>query len=350
MHIPKRERQALLKRLLVVWCVALIIALMQWVAANYAVEKLTIYLVYSYSISTCVWFFSDPCRYLIKGEQAKSWLNLPFLAVGSVLGYALGTWIGDSYAGWSTFDLWRFAPAKFAGLLVGSAFISAAFVAYFKQRSKAERIEREKTEAQLRLLQSQLEPHMLFNTLANLRVLMAHDVAQAQTMLDNLIGFLRTTLQASRQTHHSVQAEFACLSDYLQLMQIRMGNRLRFRLDTSNDAATQLIPSLILQPLVENSIRHGLEPKVQGGELRISAQVLRQRLCLQVKDSGMGFEALSNAPSASYGLSHVRQRLHTLYGAEAELRIEDTPTEGGACVTLTIPLSTAASSPSHTVA
>lgn len=335
MLIPKSERRALLKRLLIVWGMALVIAFMQWVGSNYAQDRLKIYLVYSFAISSCVWFFSDPCRYFLRGSRAKAWYNVPFLVAGSVLGYLLGTFIGDSYAGWSTFDLWTSAPAKFASLLMASAAISAAFAAYFMQRSKAERLERESTEAQLRLLQSQLEPHMLFNTLANLRALMVQDATLAQAMLDRLIDFLRATLQASRHSHHSLQHEFACLADYLSLMRMRMGQRLAFSLELPPELAQRHIPSLILQPLVENSIRHGLETKVEGGSVRISAFLDKQQLCLCVQDNGLGFQDQPTTPGTSFGLNHVRQRLHTLYGARAQLHI--TSNEAGTHVRLQLP-------------
>ena len=83
--IPKSERLALLKRLLIVWGVALVIALLQWVASGYASERLSVYLVYSYAISSCIWFFNDPCRYFFRGQQAKNWYSLPFLVVGCLL-------------------------------------------------------------------------------------------------------------------------------------------------------------------------------------------------------------------------------------------------------------------------
>ena len=333
--IPKSERLALLKRLLIVWGVALVIAFLQWVASGYAPERLSVYLVYSYAISSSIWFFNDPCRYFFRGQQAKNWYSLPFLVVGCLLGYGLGTWIGDAYAGWSTWNLWALAPAKFAGLLGGSVLISAAFVAYFIQRSKAERMARETTEAQLRLLQSQLEPHMLFNTLANLRALVGQDDAQAQAMLDRLIDFLRTTLQASRQSHHSLQQEFACLNDYLSLMQMRMGQRLKFKLNLPTELAQHPIPTLILQPLVENSIRHGLEPQIEGGTVEVNAAWQGQRLCLSVQDDGLGFQEHAPTLGTSFGLSHVRQRLHTLYGKQAQLHMTNLP--AGACVTLLLP-------------
>lgn len=129
-------RYSLRKRLGIVWCVALVIALMQWGSTDYSVDRLKTSLVYSYAISTLCWFFSDPCRYFLRGARAQGWYSVPFMWVSCWLGYVLGTWIGDRYSGRSTFDLWALAPAKFMGLLLASMAISAAFSAYFFSASK----------------------------------------------------------------------------------------------------------------------------------------------------------------------------------------------------------------------
>src|SRR2546428_7082195 len=113
-------------------------------------------------------------------------------------------------------------------------------------------------ESKLKLLESKLEPHMLFNTLANLGVLIGTDPPRAQAMLDRLIAFLRATLEASRSGSHPLAAEFARIADYLELMQVRMGARLRSRLELPDDLAALPVPPLLLQPLVENAIQHGL--------------------------------------------------------------------------------------------
>lgn len=133
-------------------------------------------------------------------------------------------------------------------------------------------VQRHAQEARLKLLETQLEPHMLFNTLANLRALIAVDAERAQQMLDPVIAYLRATLHASRAATHPLQAEFDRLRDYLKLMAIRMGPRLAYALELPPALAAAPVPVLLLQPLVENSIKHGLEPKVQGGRITVRAQ------------------------------------------------------------------------------
>ena len=144
-------------------------------------------------------------------------------------------------------------------------------------------------EARLKLLETQLEPHMLFNTLANLRALIAVDPPRAQRMLDHMIAYLRATLDASRATTHPLQAEFDRLRDYLELMAIRMGPRLSYTLQLPTELAQQPVPTLLLQPLVENAIQHGLEPKVEGGQHHGARRARKAARCvLEVIDTGVG--------------------------------------------------------------
>ena len=353
--LPAQQCKPLLQRLLIVWAVSLPIAVATWIGhqGDGLPHRFDVSLVYAYAISTFIWLFTDLLRYAFKKALRAqpphywppAWRASLMLLIGTPLGYVLGTLVGDAYAGWSTWDLWHFNPNRFVSLLVTSAAISAAFVAFFYQRAKAQALSSEITQAQLMLLQSQLEPHMLFNTLANLRTLVQHDPARALPMLDRLIDFLRATLSVSRQATQPLQQEFDHLADYLNLMQLRMGPRLSFALNLPAHLATQAVPSLILQPLVENSIRHGLEPQVKAGHIEVRAQQMGDQLVLRVQDSGQCVQlppphTHASATSASYGLHHVRQRLHTLYGERAQLQLSLAQPHG-LCVTLQWPMTPA---------
>ena len=361
--LPPQHRRPLLQRLLIVWAVAFLIDLGTWIGNrdNVHPSAFDVSLVYSYAISTFIWLLTDLPRFafkrLLRSPAPYYWPPaLPatlMLSVGIPLGYVLGTLVGDAYAGWSTWDLWRLNTNRFVGMVVSAVAISAAFVAYFYQRGKAESLAQQVTQSQLMLLQSQLEPHMLFNTLAHLRALIGQDTVRALAMLDHLDDYLRTTLQASRQPLHPLADEFSRLGDYLSLMAIRMGPRLVFDLNLPPTLAAVQVPSFILQPLVENAIRHGLEPVVEGGRIEVQARTDGAQLVLTVRDNGCGISELaladavkawplplaSNPASETWGLSHVRQRLHTLYSERAIMRISALAT-GGTCVELTLPLTT----------
>ena len=357
--LPADQRKPLLQRLLIVWAVSLAIAVATWISrkSDGLPHRFEVSVVYAYAISTFIWLFTDVSRFafkrLLRAQGPFYWppaLRASLmLLVGVPVGYVLGTLVGDAYAGWSTWDLWHFNRNRFAGMVVSSVAISAAFVAFFYQRAKAESLASQVTQAQLMLLQSQLEPHMLFNTLAHLRALIGHDTVRAHAMLDHLNDYLRTTLQASRQPMHPLADEFSRLDDYLSLMAIRMGPRMAFELDCPPALATTPVPSFILQPLVENAIRHGLEPLVVGGRIEVQARANGQQLVLTVRDNGSGISELAlaethrpaphNAARTSWGLAHVRQRLHTLYGERADMHINPMAT-GGTCVVLTLPFET----------
>jgi hypothetical protein len=213
-------------------------------------------------------------------------------------------------------------------------------------RAQAEAAQRLAAENQLRLLQSQLEPHMIFNTLANLRVLIGLEPARAQVMLDHLIHFLRATLSASRSAVHPLATEFERIADYLALMGVRMGARLQVKLDLPGDLRTVPVPPLLLQPLVENAIKHGLEPHVQGGLITVAAQREGAGLLLSVRDTGEGLGSqAADTAGTQFGLALVRQRLSTLYGEQATLTLQAaTDDDGGTLALVRLPMPTSTTS------
>ena len=193
-------------------------------------------------------------------------------------------------------------------------------------RSEAQRLA---VEAQLRLLRAQLEPHMLFNTLANLRGLVREDAERAETMIDRLIVYLRGTLVASQTESVALDGEFAQLRAYLEIMSLRMGPRLTWRLELPAALKATPVPPMLLQPLVENAIKHGLEPKVGPGHIEVIARTTDAGIEIRVDDNGLGLpaqdhedpneDAGTRPESSSYGLRHVRERLLAVYGPAARL-------------------------------
>jgi hypothetical protein len=183
-------------------------------------------------------------------------------------------------------------------------------------RARAETVERQALQAQLRLLQAQIEPHMLFNTLANLQGLIAIDPQRAGRMLDQLIQYLRATLSVSRAETTTLDQEFAALDAYLGLMSVRMGARLAYRCACRTRCAARL-PTMLLQPLVENAIVHGLEPKIDGGTVTIEAAQRGELLEITVRDTGLGLDQANPRHGGGVGLATTRERLQVLYGERA---------------------------------
>jgi sensor histidine kinase YesM len=196
-----------------------------------------------------------------------------------------------------------------------------------QEKLRAEENARRSIQAQLQLLQAQIEPHMLFNTLANVQGLISFDPARASEMLDQLILYLRASLQAARAENTTLGAEFTLLQAYLELMAVRMGTRLSYELDLPPELAQQTIAPMLLQPLIENAIKHGVEPKVEGGKIIVTARRQGQSLQLCCADTGLGLDAPAQK-GTRLGLANIRERLAALYGASATCTLRPNTPEG----------------------
>lgn len=320
-------------------------------------------LIYSFCVAICIQSLIEAGRYGFSSallrrlpedsptpHSQRRWpgwaLMAPWVAASAAVGYFGGHMLGDLLTGVhrpplafiqnSRQLLPTLAPAL--AVAVGCTYFFYARGRLIATEARAQTALRTAAENQLKLLVSQLEPHMLFNTLANLRVLIGQDPPRAQAMLDHLNGFLRATLDASRSDSHALSAEFARLSDYLELMQVRMGPRLRGTLDLPDDLSALPVPPLLLQPLVENAIKHGLEPGVTGGQIEVAARRDGQALVLSVRDTGVGLGA-APADGARFGLQQIRERLAALYGEAATLELSS-PVDGrgGALATVRLPI------------
>ena len=329
-------------------CVVAVFTNMIWPDTGYGQQ-----LVHSAATGMVTWAVMEFGRLLVPrdrcyrgpGNQGHGWprgwrgvvLTLLGLAAGFLIGRPLGFWLLGRPLEYSQRDAVLSLLVTIAAGVVGSFYFftrgrQAALQAHIAAA------ERDASQARLMLLQSQLEPHMLFNTLANLRALIAVDPAAAQRMLDRLDGYLRATLGASRATVHPLADEFARLADYLELMAVRMGPRLRTTLDLPDALRALPVPTLLLQPLVENAIKHGLEPCIDGGGIDVSAARAGDRLTLVVHDSGVGFEpAQAAAAGTHFGLTQVRERLAAAYGTRAHCAVDSAP-GAGTTVTVTLPL------------
>ena len=333
-HVPalqnlRRRAPSLARHSLIVMGFCVLIAFVLWLAKPS--QRFDSQLVYSLATGLSSWLVIDGSRFLIDVKSPfgfpRGWRGVVIILVGVCFGFVVGTLAGDAYSGRSTFELLPNQPRFFLYLFVFTLSVGTGISYFFYATGKSNYLQRElatsrqqATEAQLKLLQSQLEPHMLFNTLANLRALIGTDPARANAMLDHLIDYLRATLTASRATSHSLADEFARLGDYLALMQVRMGSRLAYTLDMVPHLREHPVPTLLLQPLVENAIKHGLEPKIEGGSVTVTARRERANVVLEVTDSGVGLKDETGI-AFGFGLAQVRERLQAVYGDKATITL-----------------------------
>jgi sensor histidine kinase YesM len=280
--------------------------------------------------------------------------RIPFLALlvaAAPFAHYVGLYIGSAILGLDAPDLAHYLSiprismilftllAIFAllGLIVARERMDRIKLERSQAHARAEAVERQALQAQLRLLQAQIEPHMLFNTLANLQGLIAIDPPRAGRMLDQLIQYLRATLSVSRAETTTLAQEFAALDAYLGLMQVRMGDRLRYRCSLPDALRGARLPTMLLQPLAENAIVHGLEPKVDGGTVTIAARRHGELLEITVSDTGLGLGQEASRRGSGVGLATTRERLQVLYGTAAGVELAPASPQG-AVARLTLPL------------
>jgi sensor histidine kinase YesM len=258
------------------------------------------------------------------------------LLVGVLLGTLLQimVWILPHHA--SLAEVWAVARASLEGFTQGmliALFFSVIILYFLITRSReihdshalqAARIknlahEKHMAETRLHLLQAQIEPHFLFNTLSHVQSLVDTDPPQGKKMLASLTRYLRSSLKRSRERDATLRQEIELIRDYLDIYKVRMGKRLTYTIDIPEDCLAQRFMPMLLQPLVENAIQHGLEPAPAGGEIRLRAAHRDGVLQLQVMDNGLG---LRHDTESGFGLVNIRERLRSLYGDAARLRIE----------------------------
>lgn len=192
--------------------------------------------------------------------------------------------------------------------------------------------------SELKLLQSQIEPHFLFNTLATMQGLVDTEPQQAKQMIKSLASMLRVSLQRSRSQHGTLAQELSLIGDYLEIQKIRLGERLTYSTQLPDNLDESHCPPLLLQPLVENAIVHGIEPSVTGGDVTITAQHVAGDIQIVIRNTGLGFGA-SQHQGHGVGIQNVRERLHALYKDQAVLQIQPLTEASGTRVLIRLPRS-----------
>jgi signal transduction histidine kinase len=200
-----------------------------------------------------------------------------------------------------------------------------ALTANLQLEAERERLTLQLSESQLRLMRAQIEPHFLFNTLGAVQQLCEGAAPKAGELTANLIAFLRASLTEMRADSTCLDAEFKTIEAYCKVMKFRLGERLRYELELPAHLAAVALPSMVLLTLVENAIKHGIEPSLEGGEVRVAARAEGGLAVVSVINTGVELPAV---PGAGFGLGHVRERLHLTYGDRASFSIDNRDSVG----------------------
>jgi sensor histidine kinase YesM len=225
------------------------------------------------------------------------------------------------------------------GIILTFAHAQNYYKQYREGELKASQLEAQLAQAQLHALKMQLHPHFLFNTLNSISALQLEDVRAAQKMTARLGDFLRLTLESVGVQEVTLKREIEFLKCYLDIERVRFGQRLATRIQIEPETLDARVPNLILQPIVENAIRHGIAPRTAPGHLDISAKRMDGKLCMQIKDNGAGLSPLARRDGLfqeGLGLQNTRARLSRLYGADYCFELVNAQ-EGGLVVSLQIP-------------
>lgn len=284
------------------------------------------------------------------GIAAQIAIAFGFALLHAVLSALLERWIGTSSAS-LPFTLTAHAAALLPLDLVTYGAIAATYHAvdyyhrYRRRELSALRLETRLAQTQLQMLRAQLQPHFLFNTLNTVAALMHEDVEAADAMLAALSDLLRLALHGDGGHEIPLRQEVEFLRRYLDIMHIRFRGLLTAAVEIDPAALDALVPTLVLQPLVENAVRHGVAKRLDGGQVTVRAERLDGVLLLRVADNGPGVPAgWEESAHSGVGLRNTRARLHQLYGTAHRIEIRNRPS-GGFELTLTVPFRVASGVP-----
>ncbi|MEO8535906.1 MAG: histidine kinase [Betaproteobacteria bacterium] len=281
--------------------------------------------VYGFSIAYCVnvarpWDHERPLRRLALAA-----------GIGSLIGVVLVVLVKGYSIAYVRAQLPFFGYNVFAafgnGLLISLIFYvkrreARAAMALHKAEADRHLLSKQAIEAELKLLQAQVEPHFLFNTLASVQYLTETDPRQANVLLGHLIGYLRAALPQLRARSSTLGREIALAEAYLNILTMRIGPRLTFSIDVPAPLRNHPFPPNLLISLVENAIKHGVEPSADGGSVRVAAAHTDESIVVTVTDTGRGMAPGSRSDGSGVGLANVRERLAALYGSRGRFTLE----------------------------
>jgi sensor histidine kinase YesM len=283
------------------------------------------------------------CNLLPEMERIKSklWREI-YLAGEFTIASLLGTFLSLVITSWLLGkQIPRIGLAPFVLMVLGFSILASYGIFFYLQMKErlqiaavqlkerevlAERLEKLKAAAELSALQSRIQPHFLFNTLNSIAALIREDPSLAEATTEKLAELFRHVLDSNRREYITLGEEMSIIQHYLEIEKLRLGERLRFRIDMDATLENLQVPGLIIQPLVDNSIKHGIAPLEEGGEILVSAKLSDGRCLIAVQDSGAGFDVAQN--NGGYGLQNIHDRLKNLYGDAAGFKMTSSLGEG----------------------
>jgi len=302
-----------------------------WYFQNTYLDLLVSALCMGFSIMLAITIAGNLRQILMPREGAQM-LGVVF---GSFLGIlVVGVVKGRDLAEMFTERLWGVTITTSLGIGFGCVITAAMILREQRSRMQSDliraesdrhQLEKQVMAARLQVMQAQVEPHFLFNTLANVQHLVEADPRAASKMLDNLIRYLRIALPQMRENASTLGREMDMAAAYLEIFKIRMGKRLDYRMELPADLRDQPFPPMMLITLVENAIKHGIDPGCDEGTVILSAEVRDDKLFIRVADTGEGFQPKTGG---GLGLANIRERLSTLYGKSAKLTLEENRPRG----------------------
>ena len=270
-------------------------------------------------------------------EKAGPILKTALVATALVVGTTFGSYLGSFVAGLNPsalFEKHSFLQLLFLGVMFGLIItyffstreqIAESQAQIQEEKIKRLTVEKKAAEANLRLLQAQIEPHFLFNTLSNVLSLLDTNPQKGKSMLIDLTRYLRASLSKIREEKATLGQEMEMIHAYLSIFKVRMGDRLQYEIELPDNLATVPFPPMLIQPLVENAIKHGLEPKLGGGKIIIRTEEQDGLIRLQVADNGDGFK---KERESGLGLPNIRERLLSFYGNSGRLILAENQPHG----------------------
>src|SRR5215468_817601 len=311
---------------LVSWRRALVIALADWYVWALLAPAIA-WLARRFAIERRSWL-----RSLLAHLPASLFLSI----IKMVIEFRLLRWLDPASA--QRYPVLQFPSTLFTYYaILGTIYAFDYYGKYRAHELKASHLQAQLAQAQLQALKMQLHPHFLFNTLHAISSLMRRDVEAAERMITLLSDLLRLTLENAGEQETSLRQELEFLERYLEIEQTRFRDRLQVKLDIEPETLDARVPNLILQPLVENAVRHGISPRAAPGLIEISARRYKNKLELQISDDGVGLPDGKRAQiKEGVGLANTRARLEQLYGADYRFDLNNQE-KGGLAVCLTIP-------------